>query len=354
VNQLRQVLDLARWAPSGDNTQPWRFSIEAEDRVAVHAHDTRTTCVYDLDGHPSQISVGALLETLVLAATRFGLRATVRRREDSPDEHPVFEVAFRAEPGLSEDPLVAQITERRVQRRPLSRRPLSRFEKSALEAAVGADYTLAWFEGLRARARVAWLDFVSAQIRLTIPEAYEVHRSVIEWDAQTSADRVPSAALGASPASLRLMRWAMADWRRVERLNRFAAGTLMPRLELDLVPGLACAAHLVLVARQPPRKLDDYVAAGRALQRFWLGATALGLQFQPEYTPLVFARYARDGVRFTAGEKALSRAAGVRARVESLLGVEQAQRAVFMGRIGAGAPAVARSLRLPLQALMRD
>jgi len=50
---LRDVLDLARWAPSGDNTQPWRFAIVGADRVVVYAHDTRETCVYDLDGHPS-------------------------------------------------------------------------------------------------------------------------------------------------------------------------------------------------------------------------------------------------------------------------------------------------------------
>ena len=36
------------------------------------------------------------------------------------------------------------------------------------------------------------------------------------------------------------------------------------------------------------------------MQRFWLTATSLGLQFQPEYTPLVFARYARERRPFAA------------------------------------------------------
>jgi nitroreductase len=347
---LRDVLELARWAPSGDNTQPWRFAIVADDRVVVYAHDTRDTCVYDLDGHPSQISVGALLETMALAATRFGLVAHVARRGGAPDTHPVFDVRFRDE-GRAEDPLVAHIAERRVQRRPMSRRALSAAQKSALEAAVAPSHGLAWFEGRR-RAGVARLAFASAKIRLTIPEAYPVHRDVIQWDARESVDRVPSAALGASPASLRLMRWALASWRRVELLNRFAAGTVMPRVELDLVPGLACAAHVTLVAQSAPRTLDDYVAAGRALQRLWLTATALGLQFQPEYTPLVFARYAREGVRFTGRAAALRRASRVRSALDRLLGADMAPRAVFMGRIGIGPPASARSLRLPLDRLL--
>src|SRR5204863_8581029 len=112
MTPLADILDLARWAPSGDNTQPWRFAIEAEDHVAVHGHDTRTYCVYDLDGHPSQISLGALLETVALAATRFGLATEIKRRRDSPDDRPIFDVWFREEADRGQDPLVSQIRER--------------------------------------------------------------------------------------------------------------------------------------------------------------------------------------------------------------------------------------------------
>ena len=349
---LAEILDLARWAPSGDNTQPWRFAIEGPDRVTVYGHDTRAHCVYDLDGHPSQISLGTLLESIELAATRFGLRATVTRRTGSPDERPIFDVQFRSDAKLAEDALVACIGERRVQRRPLHMRPLTASEKQDLERAVEPDFQLIWFEGLRSRARMAWLNFTSAKIRLTLPEAYRVHRDVIEWKARFSERKVPDAALGASLPTLMLMRWAMASWERIAFLNRWLAGTVMPRVELDLIPGVACAAHCVLVARRPPSTLDDYVAAGRALQRFWLTATRLGLQFQPQYTPLIFARYARNEVSFAESSRALEQAQRVRAAVERLLGGDMASRAVFAGRIGAGRPATARSMRLPLDELL--
>jgi nitroreductase len=350
---LLDVLELARWAPSGDNTQPWRFAVEASNRVTVYGHDTRTHCVYDLDGHPSQISLGALLETIALAATRFGLATEIDRRSGSPDERPVFDICFRHEPGLVEDPLAGRIQERRVQRRPLSFRGLTAREKRALEGAVGAGFHLSWREGWKERARFAWLNFANAKLRLTMPEAYRVHRDVIEWNARSSEDRIPDAALGAGAPTLKLMRWAMESWERIAFLNRYAGGTLAPRIELDLIPGLACAAHCVLVAQRAPDRLDDYVAAGRALQRFWLTATSLGLQFQPEYTPLIFARYAREGVRFTTGARALERADAVRSALDGLLGPEVATRAMFLGRIGAGTPAEARSMRLPLERLMQ-
>jgi hypothetical protein len=328
------------------------IAIEAPEHVAVHAFDTRTHCVYDLDGHPSQISVGALLESIALAATRFGLRARIARRVDTPDDHPVFDVRFSDEPGLAEDVLAAQIAERRVHRRPLRSRRLSESEKRELANSAGEGFSWLWFERASDRARVAWLNFTSAKIRLTLPEAYRVHRDVIEWRASSSERGIPDAALGASAPTLMLMRWAMVRWERIAFLNRYLAGTVMPRVELDLMPGLACAAHCVLVADSVPRGIDDYIAAGRSLQRLWLTATRLGLQFQPQYTPLIFARYAREGVRFATSERAMGEAQHVRDAVDRLLGRDVAPRAVFAGRIGAGTPARARSTRLPLNLLM--
>src|SRR5688500_8388197 len=91
-----QILDLARWAPSGDNAQPWRFEITAEDRIAIHGHDTRDWCLYDFDGHASHMAHGALLETLRIAATTFGLDARWERRLGTPDTAPVYDVRLRA------------------------------------------------------------------------------------------------------------------------------------------------------------------------------------------------------------------------------------------------------------------
>ena len=65
---LTHVLDLARWAPSGDNTQLWRLDIVDNHLIRVHGTDTRDRIFYDYDGHPSHIAHGALFETTRIAA----------------------------------------------------------------------------------------------------------------------------------------------------------------------------------------------------------------------------------------------------------------------------------------------
>lgn len=348
--RIYRILDLARWAPSGDNTQCWRFEVAAPDRLVVHAYDTRADTVYDLDGHPSQISVGALLETIAIAASAQGLRADVSRRAHSPVEHPIFDVHFTPDADVQPSPLIDAIPKRTVQRRAMKRRPLTADEKRALDAAVGPGYALTWIEGFAPKLRVARLMFNNAKLRLTMPEAYEVHRRIIHWNSTHSRDKVPDQALGVDKATLKLMKWAMVDWKRLSTMNR-VMGTWAPRMQMDFIPSIACSAHFVLKAKEAPRTIDDYVAAGRAVQRFWLTLTQLGLFMQPEMTPLIFSKYVREGTSFTTDKRLHAPARRLQLQGAALTATDTLH-PVYMGRVGAGPAPRARSVRLSVEELL--
>lgn len=350
MSRLRRILELARWAPSGDNSQPWRFEIVSPTHVVVHAF-TNQLGVYDLDGSAARISVGAMLETMRIAASVEGCTLRIIPRRDAGENGARIDV-WLEQADVAADPLHRVIRERSVQRKPFSTRPLGREDKSALEDALRGQFRVRWFETSRERLQLAWLAVRSAKIRLTIPEAYDVHRRIIEWDARYSEDRIPDQALGTDPLSVRSMRWVLASWSRVQRMNRYFAGTWAPRLQLEFLPGLRCAAHFAILAEGAPHTPSDHLLAGAAVQRFWLTATALGLQLQPQHTPLMFAGYARQGIRFTEVRQAQARAVAVGAMLDELLGPGEAPNAVFLGRVGSGAAAKARSLRLPLEQLI--
>lgn len=349
---VREILTLARWAPSGDNTQPWRFEIVTPLHVVIHGFDTRDHCVYDLDGHPSQISLGALIETASIAASGFGQALQASRRADMPETKPTFDLHFQPRPEVGRDPLIDVIETRSVQRRPFTTRPLTAAQRSALEQAAGPDHSVSWKESFSDRLATARLMFRSAKLRLTMPEAYLVHREIIEWGAKNSVDRVPDQALGVDAATIALMRFVMKDWSRVSFFNRFLAGTVAPRVQMDFLPAIFCAAHFALRARTEPRTIDDYVAAGRKVQRFWLTATQLGLQLQPEVTPLVFSRYARERREFSATQGMSEAARDINNRLSALVGEDAAKHTVFFGRVGTGRAATARSIRRPFEELL--
>ena len=124
---------------------------------------------------------------------------------------------------------------------------------------------------------------------------------------------------------------------------------------MDLRTALGCAAHFVIVADKPLQTVEDYLAGGRAMQRFWLQATRLGLQLQPEMTPVIFSRYIAQSRTFTsiAAEQAL--AEKLAAELSTLVGtsVQPLQR-LYMGRVGFGPAPRSRSVRPPLESLLTD
>ena len=350
---VERILDLARWAPSGDNDQPWRFEIVDDLHVLVHGRDTREWCVYDLDGTSSQIALGAMLETLRIAASAERMRVKAQLRPDSPEHAPLIDVWLIADETVSPDAVLPFITSRVTQRQPFSTRALSDHQQLALEKAVGEGFSVRWIGGTAGRRQMAKLLFHNAHIRLSTPEAYEVHKQNIEWGVQFSDQHIPEGALGLDLPTRKIMHWALQSWGRVRFLNRFFAGTWLPRLQMDWRTALGCAAHFVIVADKPLLTVEDYLAGGRAVQRFWLEATRLGLQLQPEMTPVIFSRYIAQSRTFTsiAAEQAL--AEKLAGELSQLLGAaENPLQRVYMGRVGFGPAPLSRSVRPALESLL--
>jgi nitroreductase len=349
---LARILDLARWSPSGDNTQPWRFEVLGEGAVRVHAAASAEHGVYDLEGHANQLAVGALLETMRLAASTVGRRMAAPHYRPGAGGASCLEVHFEAAPGIEPEALAASIERRAVQRRSMATRPLSAAQKAQLAAALPEGFGVLWFEGLAARWRMARFAFDNAHIRLTIPEAYEIHRKVIAWGQRYSAERIPEQALGVDALSARFMRWALHSWERIDFLNTYCLGHLLPRLQMDFLPGLRCGAHFALLAPATLQSAQDYHRAGAALQRFWLSLTALGWCMQPQMTPVLFTQYVRRQRSFTCIAQAARRAERLNGELIELIAPHEIGRLFFLGRTGAGPQPSARSLRRPLAELL--
>lgn len=348
---LLKVLDTARWAPSGDNTQPWRFEIINHKHVAVHGHDTRDWCIYDFAGHASHMAHGALLETIRIAATQYGLKAAWKHRADTPDTAPIYDVEFKSDPALQADVRYPFIKTRTVQRRLMKTTPLTATQRTAIQEAAGEEYTVKFFETWSDRHKVASLLWQNAHIRLTCPEAYQVHKQIIEWGATFSQDRIPEHAVGVDALTARLMHWVMHSWERLDFFNRYLFGTIAPRIQLDFLPAMFCASHLLLQARKTPQTLSDFVAAGVMMQRVWLTCAANNLFLQPQMTPVIFNWYAMQQIRPSHLDKINQAVNELAEKFHALTGAASEQ-AVFMCRVGVALPPASRSVRLPLSELM--
>ena len=77
LKQIPEMHDLVRFAtlaPSGHNTQPWKFRL-AENQITILPDLSRRTAVVDPDDHHLWVSLGAAAETFALAAAEHGYAA---------------------------------------------------------------------------------------------------------------------------------------------------------------------------------------------------------------------------------------------------------------------------------------
>ncbi len=352
---LERILDRARWAPSGDNGQPWRFSISGESRVRVHITDESEHDIYDRDGEFSLVSAGCLLENMRLAAADEGRELDWQYRRTAPHEHEITaELALRNT--IERSALSRFIRARATDRLPYRITPLTRAQRRALEGCLDESLQLTWFETLEERLRVSRLNAVATDIRLRCPETHSVHQRVIDFERRYSPTGIPSMATGLDPLTLRVMRWALQDFEKTELLNSLV-GTAGAQLQMDLLPGLMCGAHFMISFRALPHAEERdaaLVRAGQSIQRFWLEATRLGLSMQPGNAPLIFGTYGERDHPFTKSEVLRARARELAKRVQDVSGGRAPSALIFAGRIGISRSekTTSRSIRRSLEELI--
>jgi nitroreductase len=136
---MRRVLAAAAQAPSGHNTQPWRFAVEGL-RITILPDLSRRLPAVDPDDHALFISLGCALENLLVAAGREGYDAEV---DDSRLEGEAPALVVRLRPVQAVDGrgngLHAAIPERQSTRRTYDGRAIPTADLRRLEGASRQD-----------------------------------------------------------------------------------------------------------------------------------------------------------------------------------------------------------------------
>ncbi len=352
---IERILDAAHWAPSGDNAQPWTFAVHDDGNFDVCVR-VESGNVYEYrHGEPTLISAGTLLENIAVAASSYGKRAGWQYQGLADGTHRI-KVELQDDPSAGENPLLGEIARRSVDRRPYQLRGLGARDKQALSQALDPEFSLAWHETLAARRRIAALTRLATDIRLRIPETFDIHNKIVDWKQAYSPDAIPSRALGVDAMTLKMMRWTLAKRARTQIANRLGS-PFFAGLQMDFLPGIFSAAYFAfrLLQRLPGQEgVCQMLRAGQAVQRFWLTASKLGLVMQPCLATLAFSHYGLADEPFTVSAAERCKAAELARRASQAL--PDLQSTIFLGRIGfpQKAKLESRSLRVPLAQLVRD
>jgi Nitroreductase family len=179
ADSLRWAVSYAILAPSGHNTQPWRFRI-AGDRVEVYADRTRALAVVDPDDRELTIGCGAALLHLRLALEHLGVVPEVSILPDGEEADLLARVRlgphFPAPP--EEEALFAAIPLRRTNRQPFDDRPIPGRLLPALVAATAGEGV--WLRAVEGETRHAVAELVEEGDRIQWTDKH-FRRELAAW-----------------------------------------------------------------------------------------------------------------------------------------------------------------------------
>ena len=347
AEQVRSLVHFATLAPSGGNCQPWRFSWDGR-RLRL-AHDAeRSRSFLDFDGLASWLAFGAAVENVALVAAGMGLEVAVDLAPDPRHPAVVCDLRFVARRGAAPartEVLAAAIPERVTNRKLSARATLPADARGALLRAA-ADVPGAALQLVEDPDRLAELGEVLGRgdrLRFLSRTMHGEMMAELRWtpdEVCRTRDGLDVATLELTGADLAGLR-VMSSWAAMDLVGRLGGGRA---LEKPARKAIAAASAVGLVS-VPGRTRAAYFAGGRAMQRVWLQATALGLAFQP-MAPLtyLFARLELgQGEGLSPTEAAVLRE--LRGRFAAVLPDATGPGEPMLFRLALAPPPAARALR---------
>lgn len=114
-----KMVEYATSAPSGHNTQPWKFII-TEKSIEIHPDFSQSLSVVDPNNRELYISIGCASENLIIAAKEFGYESTFSINTDENSTSFIC-IDLKRIDGLK-SPLFEQIEKRQTNRRVYNKR----------------------------------------------------------------------------------------------------------------------------------------------------------------------------------------------------------------------------------------
>ncbi len=91
---LYEILEKAIKAPSGHNTQPWKFKTTA-NVITIFPDYERALPIVDADNYALLISLGCALENIVITAAHFGNNTSVQMDLQNEDKEQITIILTR-------------------------------------------------------------------------------------------------------------------------------------------------------------------------------------------------------------------------------------------------------------------
>ncbi len=285
-DDIIKIIEYGTLAPSGDNSQPWRFEVaqgqgaspDGGSTIRIFNIEGKDNPILNVRNRGSYVAHGAAIENMVIAASALGFQSEVD--VFPPDgSHAVAAFTFRVNVPHHE-PLFEFLAKRVTNRKPYRKEPLSDGEKRELEEAglaAGAG-ELKILENKDEIRDVARALSVTERVALETPALHALFFGGMLWNEEENKRGESGLYIKTIevPPPIQFLFRLIKKWTVMRCFNTIGFPRLAARGNAALYASSGALGAIVV-----PDTDEDFFRAGQILQMVWLTAAKLGLAFQP-------------------------------------------------------------------------
>lgn len=274
----KRIIEDGIQAPSGDNSQPWEF-VFVGDELEVMSIPKRDNPAYNLDQKGSIVAIGALLENMQLSAVQSGRQLEIQLFPNSRNHCIVARLNLAG--SISEEvPLYPFIHSRCTNRKPYRLSSLASEER--LELLREAEkFSVGKILFIEEPVKINILAGAASLNERVVLENFRLHQYFFEhvrWTEEEEREKCSGLFLPTlefdSPT--KFLFSLLKNWRIMNIVNKIGFAKLVAKTNAKIY---AQSTMIGLIVLDNDVK-ENYVEAGRMLQRFWLTVESLGLSMQ--------------------------------------------------------------------------
>jgi nitroreductase len=338
---IRAIISSGTLAPSGDNSQPWYFHVSGDAIFVFQIPDKDNPFLnYHLSG--THVAIGAVIENICIAATAYAIAAQVKLFPGEPDCVAKIDLVQN---NTERDPLVDAIPLRHTNRKNYEQTFLPDDLKAHIltEANVEQGVRAVISEG----SAMKKLGHAGSRAEVAILENRELHQllfgNVVWTKAEEAAKRegLFVDTLEFAPPQKFFFRLC-GNWKIMSFLNKLGFAKFVSNDNAKKY-GTGAAFIAIVTSHNSP---EDFVKAGRAMERVWLLLNQAGYAVHPITATLFFGQRILEGKEEGLTRDSWELMENAFHSIKTILNV-QTEHIAFMFRTGKTSAPSARSSKKP-------
>jgi len=274
---VEEILRNSINAPSGSNSQPWKFLVKGSE-IYILAFPENDHPILNYRSRGTWIAHGALIENIIIAASKYAYKATPMIFPYDPKTHIIAKIKLEKSEDIAVNPLFEILSKRTTNRKIYKKEKLNEDQKNAIIGTIGGNNNIV-FKLIEDREKINKIgNAVSANEIVTL-ENKKLHKlffNEVIWTEKENKKNPKGIFLKTMEFKppQKLVFKLLRNWNVMKIANKIKFARIIAK---GNGKGYASCAAMGVIAVD--NNDNDFIEAGRILERMWLEATKMNLSF---------------------------------------------------------------------------